>query len=79
MSIGYTEYIGRTNKKASARLIGVKLGRLCIKHGHPVTKVSSTIGVSRQTVYNWFCGIYEPRNNNLLLVKKYIDELENQK
>lgn len=35
---------------------GNLLGRWAIRHNMPVTKISRALGVSRQTVYNWFTG-----------------------
>ena len=37
MSYGYTLNLVSLNKSASARSLGVKLGRSCIKHGVPVS------------------------------------------
>lgn len=34
--------------------LGNQLGRWAIHHDFPVTKISEALGVSRQTVYNWF-------------------------
>ena len=60
MSSGYTTRLSSLNKQASRSLLGVKLGRVCIKKEIPVAEVSSQLGVSRQTVYNWFQGTHEP-------------------
>jgi transcriptional regulator with XRE-family HTH domain len=60
MSYGYTTRLSSINKQASRASLGVKLGRVCIKQEIPVAEVSSQLGVSRQTVYNWFQGTHEP-------------------
>lgn len=36
--------------------LGNRLGRWAIRHEIPVTMISRALGVSRQTVYNWFTG-----------------------
>tara|TARA_R110000765_G_scaffold312673_1_gene405679 strand:- start:702 stop:932 length:231 start_codon:yes stop_codon:yes gene_type:complete len=60
MSYGYTTRLSNINKQASLSSLGVKLGRVCIKKEIPVAEVSHQLGVSRQTVYNWFQGTHEP-------------------
>ena len=61
MSYGYTARLVELNKQADKRLLGVRLGRACIKHNIPVSDVASQLSVSRQTVYNWFIGSNVPR------------------
>lgn len=36
--------------------LGNQLGRWAVYHDFPVTKVAKALGVTRQTVYNWFTG-----------------------
>jgi hypothetical protein len=62
MSHGYSSRLIGLNKKANPKLLGVRLGRVCIKHNIPVTNVASSLGVSRQTIYNWFIGERNPQN-----------------
>ena len=57
MSYGYSQSLVDANKKANAKSLGVALGRLCIKHGVPVTEVAKELEVSRMAVYNWFWGL----------------------
>jgi transcriptional regulator with XRE-family HTH domain len=58
--IGYTMYMQQTNKSASAKNLGVKFGRHCIKNNISVAQLAEQLGVSRQTIYNWFSGRNEP-------------------
>ena len=58
MSYGYTTRLSSINKQADKSSLGVKLGRVCIKQ--EVAEVASQLGVSRQTVYNWFEGTHFP-------------------
>jgi len=61
MSYGYSSRLIEQNKKADDTLLGVQLGRVCIQRDVPVSDVASHLGVTRQTIYNWFCGVNSPR------------------
>lgn len=74
MSYGYTTRVDKLNKEADGSSLGVKLGRICIKHDVPVSEVSAQLGVSRQTVYNWFLGVHEPNEDLSELIKQIIAE-----
>ena len=76
MSHGYTLRIRDLNAKADKRKLGVRLGRLCIKHSVPVTVVAERMGVTRATVYNWFCGTSVPQPSVATLIESYIASLE---
>jgi len=76
MSHGYTLRIRDLNAKANKRKLGVRLGRLCIKHDVPVTVVAQRMGVTRATVYNWFCVISVPQASAVSLIESYIASLE---
>lgn len=56
MSYGYSARLIALNKKADSKLLGVRLGRVCIQQNIPVSTVAARLGVSRQTIYNWFMG-----------------------
>lgn len=45
---------------ADGRLVGVKLGRKAIDKGVPIARIAKELGVSRQAVYDWFTGVYNP-------------------
>ena len=74
MSYGYSNRLIELNREADDRLLGVRLGRVCIENDVPVSEVSYKLGVSRQTVYNWFCGANAPRDN-LWAIQDYIDSI----
>jgi len=74
MSYGYTTRLNSLNKQADRTSLGVKLGRVCIKHDMPVAELSSQLGVSRQTIYNWFVGFHEPNNELKAYVEAMISE-----
>jgi len=78
MSYGYTTRLSSINKQASRASLGVKLGRVCIKQEIPVAEVSSQLGVSRQTVYNWFTGAHEPNEDLKDAVKILLVEYKRQ-
>jgi len=76
MSYGYTTRISSLNKEADQSLLGVRLGRVCIDYDVPVTEVASQLGVSRQTVYNWFTGVHEPNQELTELIEEIIAEYD---
>ena len=65
MSYGYSARLIALNKEADSKLLGVKLGRICIKRNIPVSTIASTLGVSRQTIYNWFMGANNPQDQSV--------------
>ena len=76
MSTGYSLRIRDLNAKADKRKVGVRLGRVCIKHDIPVTVVAKHMGVTRATVYNRFCGVSAPQDTTTGLIETYIASLE---
>lgn len=76
MSTGYSLRIRDLNAKADKRKIGVRLGRACIKHNIPVSVVAKHMGVTRATVYNWFCGVSAPQTTSIGVLETYIASLE---
>lgn len=76
MSAGYSLRVRDLNAKADKRKIGVRLGRLCIKLDVPVTVVAKHMGVTRATIYNWFCGASAPQGTTIGLIETYISSLE---
>ena len=60
MSYGYSTRVSGLNRQANRASLGVKLGRVCIKQDISVAEVATQLGVSRQTVYNWFVGTHVP-------------------
>jgi hypothetical protein len=76
MKYGYSLRIADLNKKADGTLLGVKLGRLCIKNNVPVVEVSTKLGVSRQTVYNWFIADTYVHKDLVNAVKEYAAVLQ---
>ena len=75
MSMGYTLRLRDANERADPRKLGVRLGRACIAHDVPVSVVATHMGVSRATVYNWFCGASSPHANTITRVESYIATL----
>jgi hypothetical protein len=41
-----------------------------------VTKVAGALGVSRQTIYFWFTGEYDPSESHQPLVERYLASLD---
>ena len=75
MSQGYSVRLVEQNRNADKQLLGVRLGRVCIKSNTSVTEVSELLGVSRQTVYNWFSGTSNPQNVLVDAVTKLLTKL----
>lgn len=75
MSYGYSVKLLEANKRADKKNLGVQLGKLCIKHSIPVSKVAGDLGVSRPTVYNWFCGVTTPQATLTYTIRKYIEQI----
>lgn len=76
MSSGYSLRIQDANAKASRHKLGVRLGRLCIAQDIPVAVVAKCTGVTRQTIYNWFCGTSVPQGTAVALIASYMASLE---
>ena len=53
--MAYSDQIKDTVKKAP-KTLGNQLGRWAIYHDFSVVRISKALGVTRQTVYNWFLG-----------------------
>lgn len=77
MAYGYNTSLIDKNKNANGRTLGVRLGRLCIRRRIPVSLVSDVVGVTRQTVYNWFTGRSEPSDKYTLAIKTFIRKYKN--
>lgn len=72
MSHGYSQLIISANKEADKRLLGVALGRACIAHNVSAAAIAKRFKVSRQTVYNWFCGTHNPRPEQSVSIERYL-------
>jgi len=76
MTQGYSLRLRDLNLRAPSSLLGVRLGQLCIEHDVPVTVVAQQIGVTRQTVYNWFAGTFSPQPVLVPRIKAYITQFD---
>jgi predicted DNA-binding protein YlxM (UPF0122 family) len=61
---------------ATPKSLGNQLGRWAIHYDFPVTKIAEALGVTRQTVYNWFTGTevfvaYRHRVENMLRIMQH--------
>lgn len=79
MSYGYSQRLVEANRQASAKSLGVALGRLCIEFGISVSEVAERLGVSRATVYNWFWGLSTPDRTRSERITKLIQTLQKRK
>lgn len=71
-SYGYSLRLARLNEAALVSSLGVQLGRTCIEHNVPVVAVAEHLGVSRQTVYNWFIGRSIPMKSTEHKINRFI-------
>jgi transcriptional regulator with XRE-family HTH domain len=78
MSLGYSLRLVELNESADECLLGVQLGRACIRNNVPVSAVAARLGVSRQTVYNWFAGGTTPRLNTSKKIETLLTSLQRQ-
>jgi transcriptional regulator with XRE-family HTH domain len=69
---GYSFALHLANQNADSRLIGVRLGKYCIKNSIPVVKVAEQFGVSRMTIYQWFTGESRPRSAKVEQIEKFL-------
>lgn len=56
MAVGYSLLTAKRIREADTRLLGVRLGQLCLERDIPVKDIAEFVGVSRMTVYSWFQG-----------------------
>lgn len=73
VSLGYSLKIVQENSRADKKRIGVALGARCIKLGIPVSDIAASLGVSRQTIYNWFVGSHDPHELHAKKIQKLIE------
>jgi DNA-binding XRE family transcriptional regulator len=76
MNNRYSLNIMLLNQQAEQNRLGVKLGKKCIKLGIPVAEVAGRVGVSRQTVYNWFIGAYDPKPELATVITQLLRNLK---
>lgn len=75
-SRGYSYDLVKAIQRADANAPGVRLGLVCVEKNIPVTEVAETIGVSRQTVYWWFTGVFYPKGPHLAKIRAMLAEHE---
>lgn len=75
MTYGYSARTIQLNKEADKNRLGIALGKAAIKLGISVADIAGTIGVSRQTVYNWFVGTHDPKERHIKAITKLLDSL----
>ncbi len=73
---GYSIRVAEAIKNADGNLPGVQLGLKCLERDIPVTRVASILKVTRQTVYNWFCGKSQPQPHHLHGVETFLTAFE---
>ena len=72
---GYFNSMIRRVQEADSGLIGVRLGLVCISNDVPVERVSTELGVSRQTIYSWFIGKHKPTRRMTPDIEALIEQI----
>ena len=76
MGFGYSLITVNEIQNANPNLLGVKLGKVCLKNNIPVKDVAEFCGVTRMTVYNWFKGKVVVSGKHAERMLKLIDKLK---
>lgn len=76
MSYGYGRELIEQNKLGNENSVGIRLGRVCIEHNIPVAEVAHKLKVSRQTIYNWFVGVTDPRTVLVARLERFIAKVK---
>ena len=72
---GYSQNIVEANQ-AATKTLGVNLGAICISLKYPASQVAKQLGISRQTVYDWFSGKTKPHKEKELIINDLINKLK---
>lgn len=73
---GYSLYVAEAILNGDKDRLGVRLGRACIERNISVTKVAEDLGVTRQAIYFWFTGVYDPSETRKPEVERYLASLD---
>lgn len=73
---GYSIRVAEAIKNADGSLPGVQLGRRCLDRDIPVAEVARILKVTRQTVYNWFCGKSKPLPHHIHGIEVFLVAFE---
>ena len=69
---GYSYALVRENAAADQRMLGVRLGKVCITADIPASEVARHFGVARQSVYSWFVGRFQPRPELVDAINRFL-------
>lgn len=75
-SRGYSYALVKAINAADPKLLGVRLGRVCVAKDVSVSTVAARCSVSRQTVYWWFTGVFKPKPKMAELITQILEEYE---
>jgi len=71
---GYSYAFVKRVQAADKKLIGVRLGLICVERNIPVATVAKALGSTRQTVYSWFDGTFQPRPAHVEKIAELLTE-----
>jgi transcriptional regulator with XRE-family HTH domain len=76
MSYGYSVRVVEAIKNADANLLGVQLGHACLARDISVSAAARALGVSRMTIYHWFLGRVEPKEETARVICSFLKNLD---
>jgi DNA-binding XRE family transcriptional regulator len=77
-SIAFAEHV-KALRKAHPDNPLYELGMLCIAHDISIVELADRLGVSKQAVYDWFDGNYEPKPETVERIHTQIKKLKTKK
>lgn len=73
---GYSSALINEVAAADPALPTVRLAKMCFTHNISVYEVAALLGVSRMTIYKWFCGKVTPRAKHIEKICRLVSKLE---
>lgn len=70
---GYSAEVVRRVQGLDPALPVARFARYCVANEIPVMTVADKFKVSRETVYNWFTGVYTPRPRHVARMLAILD------
>jgi len=69
---GYSYALVKSIQAADPDKIGVQLADFCLHHDIPVATVARAFEVTRQTVYSWFTGKFQPKAPHVAQIAEFM-------
>jgi len=69
---GYSYALVKAIQAADPDKLGVQLADFCLKYDIPAAKIAAALGVTRQTVYSWFTGKFQPKGTHAVQIADFM-------